>query len=111
MRENLDGAVRHIAGDATKGKPPGFESSAVPKKDTLNFPKDEKTADDFVQDEKPGSARQSHERLLVLRTRRGESGCSVALGFHRGQAGSRELLRLQVRFGTHDVGLSCGEIG
>jgi hypothetical protein len=53
LRENLDGAVRHIAGDAPKGKPPGFELSAVPKKDALNFPKDEKTAGDFVQDENP----------------------------------------------------------
>ena len=51
MRKNLDGTVRHIAGDAPKGEPPGFESGAVPKKDALNFPKDEKTAGDFLQDE------------------------------------------------------------
>lgn len=46
----------------------------------------------------------------MLRIRRGESGCSVALGFHGGHAGPRELLRLQVCFSTHDVRLGCGEI-
>jgi hypothetical protein len=46
----------------------------------------------------------------VLRIRSGESGCSMALGFHGGQPGSRELLGLQVRFGTYDVRLSCSEI-
>ena len=46
----------------------------------------------------------------MLRIRSGESGCSVALGFHGGQPGSRELLRLQVRFSTYDVRLGCCEI-
>jgi hypothetical protein len=46
----------------------------------------------------------------VLRIRGGESGCSVALGFHRGQPGPRELLGLQVRLGTYDICLGCSEI-
>jgi hypothetical protein len=46
----------------------------------------------------------------VLRIRGGESSCSVPLGFHSGQPGSRELLGLQVRFGTYDVRLGCSEI-
>jgi hypothetical protein len=49
LRENLDRAVRHIAGDAPEGEPSGFESGAVSKEDALNLPKDEETAGDFVQ--------------------------------------------------------------
>jgi len=49
LHENLDGTVRHIAGGAPEGEPFGFESSAVPKEDALHLPKDEETADDFVQ--------------------------------------------------------------
>ena len=102
LHENLDGTVRHIAGDAPEGEPSGFESGAVPEEDALNLPKDEETADDFVQGNWSASG--------VLRIRCGESGCSVTLGFHGGQPRSRELLRLQVRFGTYDVRLGCGKI-
>src|SRR4029077_8707639 len=62
LRENLDRTVRHIAGDAPQGQPSGFESGAVPKEDALNLPKDEETADDFVQGNW-NSVGQSHGRL------------------------------------------------
>ena len=81
----------------------------MPKIHTLDFPKDEKTADDFVQ-LAPASVRQCYGRFWVLRVGTGEGGGSVALGFHCRQSRSRELLCLEVRFGTHNGGLSSVEI-
>ncbi len=46
----------------------------------------------------------------MLRVGIGESGGSVALGFHRRHSRSRELLCLQVCFRTSDGGLGSGEV-
>jgi hypothetical protein len=47
-------------------------------------------------------------RALTIRIRKGSGG--VTLGFHRRQAGSRELLCLQMRFSAANSRLSGGEI-
>jgi hypothetical protein len=77
--EDLDGAVRQIAGDAPNDQPPGLEPSTVTKIHALNFPKDEKTPNDLVQLE-PASVRQCHGGLCVLGVRIGEGGSGVTLG-------------------------------
>jgi hypothetical protein len=56
------------------------------------------------------SVRLSHRRLSMLCIRAGEGGGGVPLGFQRGQASPRELLRLKVRFGSRDGGLGGGKI-
>ncbi len=56
------------------------------------------------------SVRQRHGRIRVLRIGIGERGGSVVLGFHRRQAGAREFLRLQMRFGANNGGLGGVEI-
>ena len=56
------------------------------------------------------SVRQSHRRLSMLRIRAGEGGSGVSLGFQCRQAGSREFLRLKVRFRARNGGLGGGEI-
>jgi hypothetical protein len=56
------------------------------------------------------SVRQSHRRLGMLCIRAGEGSSGVPLGFQRRQSGSREFLRLKVRFGSRDGGLGRGEI-
>ncbi len=49
LREHFDGTVGQIACDPPDGQPPGLEPSTVAKIHTLNFPKDEKTANDGIQ--------------------------------------------------------------
>ena len=56
------------------------------------------------------SVRQSHRRLGMLRIRAGKGGRGVPLGFQRRQAGSREFLRLKVRFRARNGGLGGGEV-
>ena len=56
------------------------------------------------------SVRQSHRRLGMLCIRAGEGGSGVPLGFQRRQSGSREFLRLKVRFRARNGGLGGGEI-
>jgi len=92
LREHFDGTVRQIACDPADSQPPGFEPSAVAKIHTLNFPKDEKTADDGIQLEP--SVRKRHGGLGVLLIRIGESRGGVTFCFHRRQSGTREFLRL-----------------
>ena len=93
LREHFDGTVRQIACDPADSQPPGLEPSAVAKIHTLNFPKDEKTANDGIQLE-PASVRQRHGGLGVLLIRIGERRGGVTFGFHRRQTGAREFLRL-----------------
>ena len=59
---------------------------------------------------KGASVRQRHGRIRVLRIGIRKRGGSVVLGFHRRQAGPREFLRLQMRFGTDNGGLGGVEI-
>lgn len=49
LRHDLDRPVRQIACTASDEEPLGFKPGAVSKIHTLDFPEDEKTADDFVQ--------------------------------------------------------------
>jgi hypothetical protein len=93
LREHFDGAVRQIACDPTDCQPAGLEPSTVAKIHTLNFPNDEKTANDGIQLE-PASVRQRHGGLGVLFIRIGEGGGGVTFGLHRRQTGAREFLRL-----------------
>ena len=79
----------------------------MPKIHTLDFPQDEKTADDFVQ-RVLASVRLG--RFGMLRVGIGESGGSVALGFHRRYSSPRELLCLQVPFRTPNGGLGSAKI-
>ena len=104
VREHFDRAVRQIARYSPQEQPLGLESGAVPKKHSLNFPKDEKTASDLIQFES-ASVRLRHGCLGMLCIRIGEGGGGVVFGFHRRIARSSEFLRLQVRFGTRNSGL------
>ena len=80
------------------------------KKHALNFPKDEKTARDFVQIEPLSLVRKRRGRLCVLVIRIGESRGGVTLGFHRSQAGPCEFLCLQVRFRSNNRRLGGVEV-
>jgi hypothetical protein len=107
LRHDLDRPVRQIACAAADQEPTGFQPGAVPKKHTLDFPEDEKTADDFAQLDWR-SVRLG--RFWMLRVGIGKGGGSVALGFHRRRSRSRELLCLQVCFRTADGCLGSGEV-
>ena len=55
--------------------------------------------------------RLGDRRLRMLAVRIREGGGGMALRFQRSIASSRELLRLEVRFGAADGGLGCIEVG
>jgi hypothetical protein len=73
LNEDFDGAVRQILRDAPDEEPPGLEAGTVPKIHTLNFPKNEKAANDFFQLE-GASVRQRRGRIRVLRAGIGKRG-------------------------------------
>jgi hypothetical protein len=76
----------------------------MPKEHALHFPKDEKTANDFIQLE-TASVRLGRGRLCVLRIGIGEGGSGVVFGFHRGQSGPREFLRFEMSFRSRNGSL------
>ena len=108
LRNDLDRTVRHVACAAADSQPIRLEAGAVPKKDALDFPKNEKPPGHFVQG-RP-SARQRRGRFGVLRIGTGESRGSMTLGFHRRHSSPRELLCLQMGFRTPDGGLGRAEV-
>jgi hypothetical protein len=115
VRNDLDGAVRQIAGDTADGEKLGLGSRTVPEIHALNLPGDDEAAAYWVHARPVTPMRLG---AVLMRLTRGwrvgmlwrlgvrriamlcarERGTGMVLGFHCGQTGARILLRLDVLF-------------
>ena len=90
LGEDFDGAVRQIACDAPQGEPPGLEARAVPKIHSLNFPKNEKAANDFVQMRTPqcGSVWGASECCALALEMAADAWCLASIAASRARVNS-----------------------